>query len=447
MDAEVLPRRWSTLRPHPVQQAYFNSTHRFITLPAGRRSGKTELAKRRLVLRALGATTKWPPRFFAGAPTRDQAKRIFWDDLKALVPRYALAAKPSESDLMLALINGAQLWVIGMDEPRRIEGQPWDGGVLDEYADMKETAWPQNVRPALSDRNGWCDLIGVPEGRNHYYRLVRDAIAMQAKYGAASEWANYTWPSADILPAKEIEAAKRDLDPLTFDQEYNASFVNFTGRAYYAFTEALHAATSIRSLYDDRATLVFCFDFNVEPGTAVIAQEYQFSNGEPFTGIIGEVWIPRNSNTPAVCRRLVQDWGDHKGYIACYGDATGGARGTAKLSGNDWDIIRGELGAAFGDRVYFNVKSSNPSERSRINAMNSRLLSTTGAVHMLIDPEGAPHVIDDLLGVSLLEGGSGEIDKKKTPKLTHLSDALGYYVEAEFPVRERGVVETPIGGI
>jgi len=47
----------------------------------------------------------------------------------------------------------------------------------------------------------------------------------------------------------------------------------------------------------------------------------------------------------------------------------------------------------------------------------------------------------------LLEGGSGEIDKKKTPKLTHLSDALGYYVEAEFPVRERGVVETPIGGI
>jgi hypothetical protein len=42
-------------------------------------------------------------------------------------------------------------------------------GILDEFGNCKPNAWGANVRPALSDRNGWCDLIGVPEGRNHYY--------------------------------------------------------------------------------------------------------------------------------------------------------------------------------------------------------------------------------------------------------------------------------------
>ena len=37
-----------------------------------------------------------------------------------------------------------------------------------------------------------------------------------------------------------------------------------------------------------------------------------------------------------------------------------------------------------------------------------------------------------------LSGGSGEIDKKKHPLLSHISDALGYYVEYRFPVVGRG---------
>ena len=57
-------------------------------------------------------------------------------------------------------------------------------------------------------------------------------------------------------------------------------------------------------------------------------------------------------------------------------------------------------------------------------------------VHMLIDPFFAPYTIRDFDGVRLLKGGSGEIDKNATPELTHLTDALGYYIVAEFPVRK-----------
>lgn len=440
-----LPPRWTQFRPHPAGEAYSLSPHRFNTVPAGRRSGKTERAKRKLVIRAMEACTPWEPRFFAAAPTRDQAKRIYWDDLKALSPRDLLAARPSETELMIPFKNGAQLWVVGMDKPERIEGQPWDGGVLDENGNMKPTAWAANVRPALSDRLGWCDLIGVPEGRNHYYDLDKAAKAMMAEKGDASEWGSYSWPSSDILPASEIEAARRDLDELTFQQEYEASFINFSGRAYYVFLDRTHTAPL---KYDPRKTLCLCFDFNVEPGVCAVTQEQVLPRqherdaagaallDKPVTGtgVIGEVHIPKNSNTPAVCRKIIADWGSHAGPVHCYGDATGGARGSAKVQGSDWELIRAELKPVFGDRLTFRMKSSNPPERSRINAVNSRLMSANGTIRMMVDPAKAPNVVRDLEGVQLLKGGSGEIDKKATPALTHISDALGYRVEYEFPV-------------
>ena len=417
-------------RKHDVQQAYRLSEHRYNAVPAGRRSGKTELAKRKVVLRALKGTAFPDARFFLGAPTRDQAKRIFWLDLKAMIPAL-LKQDVSETELRVTLATGASIWVLGFDKPERVEGVPWDGGVLDEYGNMKPSVWPEHVRPALADREGWCDFIGVPEGRNHYYDLDRAARAQMAP---GSEWGEYHWISADILPAAEIEAAKRDLDDLTYQQEFEGSFVNFHGRAYYPFLEGTHCA-SVKDRYRPRAPLCFCFDFNVDPGVAAVCQEMKLPNGQQGTGFLGEVHIPRNSNTPAVCRKLIQDWGAHEGFVRCYGDATGGARGSAKVQGSDWDLVRSALRSHFGQRLRFRVPNANPSERARINAVNSRLKSASGEVRMMVDPQRCPWLVRDFEGVGLLEGGSGEIDKKKDSTITHLSDAAGYYVAREFPVR------------
>lgn len=435
--------RYYPLRPYPpAQLAYARSRHRFNVVPAGRRSGKTERAKRKLVRRALSVHElrhAETPRFFAAAPTHAQAKAIYWQDLKALT-RPFWAGRPSESELVIRLVTGAEIVVTGLDKPERIEGSPWDGGVLDEYANMRPSAWSENVRPALSDRHGWCDLIGVPEGRNHYYDLYGRATAEQAEHGAASEWGAFSWVSADVLPAPEIEAARRDLDELTFQQEYEASFVNFEGRAYYSFTDANTAR--LRDRYDPAQPLIVCLDFNVAPGVAAVAQELPLPSGVTGTAVIGEVWIENNSNTPAVCRKLIADWGGHRGRVEVFGDATGGARGTAQVQGSDWDLAKQVLRrgdpsqglAGFGDRVTFHIPPSNPAERARVNAMNSRCCAADGTRRLLVDPTSAPHVVRDLEGVRTLKGGSGEIDKKADPKLTHVSDALGYYVAAQFPV-------------
>lgn len=438
--SSLLHTRWQVMRPHPAQAAYYGSTCRFNVTPAGRRSGKTEIAKRRLVRRAVRGSSFDRPRYFFGAPTWDQAKRIAWADLKRLVPKEAMRGRPSESELIIPLWHGGEIYLLGMDKPERIEGAPNDGGVLDEYGNMKEKAWGEHVRPSLSDRNAWCDLIGVPEGRNHYYETALKAQADIAERGADSEWGYHHWVSADILPAKEIEAARRELDELTFQQEYEASFVNFEGRAYYNFTDANKAR--LRDRYDPNQPLILCLDFNVAPGVAAVAQEMMLSNGIIGTAVIGEVWIDNNSNTPAVCRKLLADWGKHQGRVEVYGDATGGARGTAQVMGSDWDLAKSVLRngdsssglGGFGSRVVFYVKDANPQERARVNAMNARTCSIDKTIRLMVDPAGASKVVRDLEGVRTLSGGSGEIDKKVDPKLTHISDALGYYVEYRFPI-------------
>ena len=86
------------------------------------------------------------------------------------------------------------------------------------------------------------------------------------------------------------------------------------------------------------------------------------------------------------------------------------------------------------------VPASNPAERSRINSVNSRLKSASGEVRLMVDPIRASHVVRDLEGVALLAGGSGELDKTSNSALSHVSDALGYYISKEYPISSSKMV-------
>ena len=433
----LLTSRWYKLRGHADQAACFRSTARHNINHSGRRSGKTELlGKRKIIKKALqGSKDYCDWRGFIAAPVRHQAKKIYWADIKAMIPKKYLAKPPNESDLIVTLINASEIHILGLDRPERIEGVPWDHGLLDEYGNMKPRAWPENIRPALSDRKGSCDFIGVPEGRNHYYDLMQTA-----KADTTGTWKVWHWPSWEIIDKEEIEAAKREMDQLVFMQEYGGEFISFTGRAYYAYNEVKHIG-KYRQLYDPTRPLVICFDFNISPGVTVMIQEYgsdvfDIPPGQTVTAIIGEVYIPRQSNTVRVCKKIVEDWGNHSGLIICYGDSTGGSGGTAKIKGNDWDIIKQQLLPYFGDRLYFNVPLGNPRERQRVNAVNSRFQSFSGLVRMVIDGKYAPMTAKDFDGVRVIDGTAGEIDKKSDKLLTHLSDAVGYYIHKEFPVAQ-----------
>lgn len=450
----LLPKRWTPLRYHAVQWRLRQSQARFKIVAAGRRSGKTEHCKREGIELAMAECELPNYRAVYSAPTHDQARELYWDDLKRLVPRWFMARPPLEAKAEIQLINGAKIQVRGMDKPERMEGSPLDWIAVDEFGNCKAHVWEAHILPALYTEGrragrGW--LLGVPEGRNHYFRIYTKALEDIAEHGDASEYGVFTWPSSDILPPEEIARRKRGMDPLTFAQEYEASFVNFGGRAYYQFDRAVHAAERVN--YVAGPPLILMFDFNVEPGTAVIGQEQRYFPDAPsrrpevlrqITAILGEVHIPSNSDTPAVVRRIISDWGSggavasHQGEVYVYGDPTGGNRGTAKISGSDWDIVFGMLRAVPGWDVISRVKSRTGPERPRINATNTRLRNTAGEVGMLVDPVRCKETVLDFEGVKLLEGGTGEINKKHDKKRTHWTDGVGYYAERAHPIFTEG---------
>ena len=418
--ASALTPRWTELRPHPVQDALRSTDARFVVCPSGRRSGKTEIAKRHIV-REAAKTNREDALFVCAAPTFAQAKRIFWRDLKALIPSRFVSSK-SETTLEIVLVNGATIAVVGLDRPERLEGSPLDGIVVDEYGNCRPEAWHDHIRPSLStvSRPGWAWFIGVPEAPNHYRKLYEDA-----KNDDTGRWAAYHWPSWDIVEPEEIEAAKKDMDELTFRREYGGEFVEYKGRAYYAFNREEHVAD--KHAYDPRGDLLLCFDFNVSPGVCVASMDF----GQE-TQVIGEIWIPNDSNTSRVCAEIVQKWGTHEGHVTCYGDSTGGARGSSKIAGSDWDIIHEALRRVYARRLAMRVPKQNPLERVRVNAVNTRLKSASGESRLFVSPS-CPHTIEDLESVTMIDDGSGRI-YKGNPQLTHISDALGYMIAERHPI-------------
>lgn len=444
------PSRWTACRLDPRQHAYLHSNALINVVPAGRRTFKTEASKRRLVARAI-AFSKYPNgRFFACAPTQQQAKDIFWSDLKALVPRWALrTGRPdidiSESELTIRLWQGAIIKVAGLDKPARIEGGDWDGGVIDEYADCRSDVLDEHIMPMLV-RGGWIDIIGVPGGRNHYYRLTQQVLNGELK-GARY----FHWKASEVLHLylgrEQAEAflaqMRKKMDPLAFDQEFNASFVAFEGRVYYGFFQETHTE---RLTYDPSLPLILCFDFNVAPGVCAIVQEQAYRGANPrvdrvgpVTCVVDEVWIANNSNTRRVCREIAERYAGHPETVWCYGDATGGARGTAKVEGSDWELIEKALRPVFGDRLYMDHARANPRERVRVNAMNSRIEAADEKIRFLVDPVKCPRVVEDFDGV-VWNDKTGEIDKTGDKTLTHLSDAIGYYVAHVYPLAEAAMV-------
>jgi hypothetical protein len=404
--------RWVELRPHAEQIRLWNDQTRFKVVPAGRRSGKTELAKRRLIEHLFRKTVHGRPgRYFAAAPTRDQAKRIFWDDLKALLPR-KWTRLVSESDLRLVTTGGAQLWVQGLDVPERIEGSPWDGCVIDELANCRPGVWDAHIRPALADRRGWAWLIGVPDmnspGQAEYEQLAR-----VAQSGVDPEWAYFSWPSADILPPEELESARRRLDPRIFEQEYLGKFVIARGKAFADFDPKVHV---LAAPYDPALPICWSLDFNIDPMCSGVIQQWR---GE--VRVIDELTLP-DTSTQVACEIFLERARGAKWDLAnltIYGDASGSARdSTSGVS--DWYIVANALKSLSPS---FRVPRSNPAIKDSINALRARLRSADGSIGLRIDPR-CRRLIQDLATAIW----PGNLDGH------HALAWLRYFVAAAYPI-------------
>ena len=151
------------------------------------------------------------------APTQGQARVIIWSLLLDLGRGVIQSSHVNNSEITLA--NGAVIYVRGADRPDTLRGVSLSYAVLDEYADMKPSAWEEVIRASLSDQRGRAMFIGTPKGRNHFYELFNQEDP---------EWKSWLFTTADnpLIHPDEIAAAKRTMSTFSFKQEYMASFDN-----------------------------------------------------------------------------------------------------------------------------------------------------------------------------------------------------------------------------
>ena len=396
-----------------VDQAWVN---RFRVLVAGRRYGKTHEARVEMVARALALG---PGRYWYVAPTLKAAKDIFWSDLKAIIhPSWHRAT--NESELWILLRNGAELRLHGAEHPGDLVGRKLRFCILDEFGDMKPEIWSEAIRPSLADHKAPALFIGTPTGYNHLHDFYQRGQSTDPRWALWASWQRKSIENPTLDPA-EIEDARQTTDPRTFRQEWEASFEALAGRAYYAFQRQHHVAPVT---LDPHVPVSVSFDFNIHPATAIIGQKIRDE-----ARVWREVWIPhaggeatRASATRAKQLLTEARW---QGQVRIYGDPAGVA---GKTTGpRDHAVVR----EVFPNGIW-NIARKPPHVKDRVAAVNTRCETMAGTRSCLIDPS-CTRLIADLEQVTFRD--NGDLEKLANPMLTHVSDAFGYWVVADWPVR------------
>jgi hypothetical protein len=418
--------RWYPLIDHPVQLSLLQAVPsgiRFPIVPAGRRSGKTERLKRFVAKQAMKNPNE---RYFLGAPTYNQAKKIFWDDMKMLTLSVLHQRKPSESDLKIFMPNGTEIHILGLDQPQRIEGIEWTGGGIDEIADIKAEALEANIMPALNtvnptrpDYRAWCWFIGVPDGLNHYYDM-----AEYARTSGDPDYAYFHWTSEEILPADVIASAKRTMSKKQYDQEYRASFETATGRIYEDYDGRQGGRNWTDATVKPHEALFWMHDQNYTPLSSAIAV---VRDGKPY--IVDEIVLTSAVSSQAA-EEFVEKFKDHKNKLVyIYGDPSGRS---GEKHGHKSDYVQiEEVLRKHQWRFERRVRPQHPSIKDRQNAVRAKILNAAGETTLFVNPITAPWSHKGLATVQLQEGSTFQEDQKN--QYQHITTAIGYFVDVHWP--------------
>jgi hypothetical protein len=280
---------------------------------------------------------------------------------------------------------------------------------MDEFADTSKETWYEVLRPTLSDTKGYALFCGSPRGFGNWsYELY--------KMGETNkDWKSfqYTTLEGEQVSEDEIEQAKQDLDLRTFQQEYEATFVNYSGMIYYNFSRDKNI---VEKCSKNSGILHIGLDFNVDPMSAVVCI---IENDRIF--VIDEIQI-YSSNTNEMSDEIKTRYKNKQ--IVVYPDPSARQRKTSAGGLTDLAILKN---SGFDVRC----KNTAPLVRDRINAVNSKLKNVNGKISLFI-VKSCKNAIKSIERQIYKEGTH---IPDKDSGYDHMNDALGYLVEYNFPLR------------
>lgn len=395
------------------QKQIFDCDKRWRVAISGRRFGKTHLC-----IQEIAKFSRYPKKnVFYVAPTYRMAKDIVWNDLVDKMTRHKWLKKVNHSDLKLILRNGSQISLRGADNENSLRGVGLDFLVMDEFADIKEHAWYEVLRPTLSDKNGSALFCGTPRGYGNWsYNLF-------TKENEDEQWKSFQFTTLEggQVSASEIQQAKQDLDERTFAQEYMASFVNYAGQIYYNFDRK----QNVLDIYNPKTNEIHIgMDFNIDPMSAVIS-ELKGNNIYVYDEI-----VIYSSNTDEMVQEIKNRFKDK--HIFIYPDPASKQRKTSAGGVTDLAILKN---AGF----HLRVRNNHPLIRDRINAVNTKLKNGVGDRTLFI----AKNCKTMLKSIERQIYKEGTTVPDKDNNYDHMNDALGYLVEYLFPVKRQFTPSKP----
>ena len=222
--------------PYDEQRDVLESDVRFRVVAAGRRSGKTLMAAVETVRRALEGGSNWRG-YWVGAEHRhaDTAFRT----IDAALPDRLVARRNQSPPRTIELVSGATIEFHTAGGGALVSiGLDW--AVCDEAGkNFPERSWTQELRPALSDRQGSAMFISTPDGRGWFHDRYE-----RGQTDDYPDWASWRWPTYanPYVPDDEIDSAKANVPDRIFRQEYLAEFIDESGGVFSDLDRRLFTA-------------------------------------------------------------------------------------------------------------------------------------------------------------------------------------------------------------
>lgn len=203
---------------HPGQKELLTGARRYNVACMGRRFGKSLFGINRIADAIVnGKQAAW------FAPNYKLLDEV-WRDLRMRLS--PIVTRQDSQQHRLETLTGGTLDCWTLDSPDSGRGRKYALVIIDEAAMARniEEAWTAAIRPTLADYQGSAWFLSTPKGKNFFHTLF-------SRGELDPEWARWQMPTSanPYIRPEEIEAMKRELPSLVFQQEVMAQFVDFAG--------------------------------------------------------------------------------------------------------------------------------------------------------------------------------------------------------------------------
>ena len=430
--------------PFEHQREFHNSTERHVLLVTGFGGGKTLAG----CMKALKASMLNPNIMcMIVSPSYKMAKNTVIQTLHEICSSFFYPALPmnskdgysynkAEMEFRFHLWDGI-IKIASADNPDSLKGPNLAFALLDEPGLMKVEAYNymlSRIRHPQAELPQIC-LTGTPEGINWLSDLWD--FAKKANIDMAEKAMK---PKYKLINAKTSDNKK--LDPEFIEALYarydinlvkayiNGEFVNMQGMsAYHCYSKDDSIIKDFEP--DPNKPFHLGMDFNFSPMASVLCQEATV-NGSPCVVAFKEFWY-ENCDTNFAAERIWTWMTEQFGNsfkLNVYPDPACKNRAAHGAGKTDLFLLRQIFEHS---KVNIWLPKRSPMRKDRLNAVNSMLKNGFG-VRRLFFTESCKHLDNDFTKATMDEYLNGNFKDKD---IGHISDALGYYIFYNYPLKPR----------